>query len=162
MSYSLVFGTLLTGCSSSSTATSPATPATSSSLSASRSPDAIDDWCNSYGALIQVLSEATTSQTKAQTGVMGLDRFAQLWKLASEGEIITPDEANANLRAVGALRKVLDLIAAGQAQTSPDVVAAQSEIKTVTENDHELLQSSAGKVLALCGTGTPSATPSGS
>lgn len=130
--------------------------------------DAIAEWCNAYTVITTVLSEGTTSPDKAKKAILGLDRYAELWKTAGQGEMLTPDEVNANLRAIAAYRTVLNLVAAGEPETSKDLTAAKEKIRTVTEGDHDVLQSSAGKVLGYCGAPTagPTAsagpTPSGS
>jgi hypothetical protein len=153
---------------SSSSAATPSAASGSSAVAAPASDDAITEWCNAYTVITTVLSEGTSGKAQAEKAILGLDRYADLWKAAGQGELLTPDEVNANLRAIAAYRTVLNAVAAGKPDSSPEVKAAKEHIRTVTEDDHDVLQSSAGKVLGYCGapTASPSApasaTPSGS
>jgi hypothetical protein len=160
-----VVSALLLGCSSGSPTAgsgsgSSAAATTAVGPTVSASDDILQQWCDAYATITGVLSEGMTSAKAAKTALLGLNRFAELWKLGANGEIVTNDEANANLRAIAAYRKVLDLVAAGTPSSSPEIAKAQDNVRVVTENDHEVLQSSAGKVLGLCG--APTASPSAS
>jgi hypothetical protein len=146
---------LLAGCST-TTQSTPSTPTASASASA----DALDQWCNSYSVITGVLAESGTTSAGADKALMALDRFTKLWKLAGESELIGPDETNANLRAVLVYREVIQLLADGKAEDSPEVLAAKEKVTTTTQNDHDLLQSSAGKILGVCGKPSASPTPS--
>ena len=130
---------------------------------ASASADALTEWCNSYSTLSSVLAASGTTAAGAPKALQALDRYGQLWKLAGEAEILSPDETGANLRAVFVYRKVIVLLADGSAEDSPEVVAAKKTVTTTTQNDHALLQSSAGKILGICGPprGAPAASPRG-
>jgi hypothetical protein len=153
----------LAGCGSSTTAAPTATTATalaSASAVASASGDPIAQWCNAYTVITGVLADGMTGRPQAQKAILGLDRYAELWKTAGAGELLTPDEVNANLRAIAAYRTALNLVAAGEPESSADFTAAKDHIRTVTEDDHDVLQSSAGKVLGYCGAPSASASPS--
>jgi hypothetical protein len=153
----LAAGLLLTGCSGSGQSSASTAAA---SASASPSADALTQWCNSYAVITQVLADSGTTSAGAPKALLALDRYAKLWQLAGESEIIGPDETNANLRAVTLYRKVIQLLADGAAENSPDVEAAKTTLSESTQNDHDLLASSAGAVLGLCGAPTASPTPS--
>jgi uncharacterized membrane protein len=158
----LACGVLLIGCSSSTTSSSTTSATASPTAAASRSADAIDEWCNSYAGLSKVLSDAGTKPESTTKALQALDRYAKLWKLAGEGGLLSPEETNANLRAVIVYRQVIQAIAGGMTEDSAEVTALKDTVRTQTENDHGLLQSSAGKVVALCGQASPRATPSAS
>jgi hypothetical protein len=104
-----------------------------------------------------VLSASGTASEAAQ-GLLALDRFAQLWKLAGSMGLISAEEVAANQRAIDGYRAVLVLVAQGTPSTSPAVASARAALTAQTTSDHALLSSSAGKVLGLCGRPSPSAT----
>ncbi len=122
--------------------------------------DPVEQWCTAYANITSVLADAGTSPEKATTALTVLDRFGELWASASELEFINPDEAAANQRAVGKYGAIIELMAAGAEEDSAEVKAASEELTTSTEADHALLQSSAGKVLGMCGTPVPPASAS--
>jgi hypothetical protein len=129
-------------------------PATTS---ASQAPPTTDQWCASYASLTGVLSASSTPSEAAQ-GLLALDRFSQLWKLAGSMGLITVDEVAANQRAVDGYRAVISLLASGSASTSLAVSSARQALAKQTDSDHALLASSAAKVLGLCGHASPSAS----
>jgi hypothetical protein len=141
----------------------PQTAVTTDSTPASASADALTEWCNSYAAITSVLAQSGTTIAGAPTALQALARYAQLWKLAGDAEILSPDETNANLRAVFVYRKVIALIAGGSTENSAEVATAKEAVTTTTQNDHALLQSSAGKILGICGpsSGAPAASAQG-
>jgi hypothetical protein len=160
----------LAGCGSSTSTASPGSPAVASARSSASaalpsgtaSDDAIAQWCNAYTVITTVLSQGTTGPDQAKKAILGLDRYAELWKTAGQGELLTPEEVNANLRAIAAYRTVLNLVAKGEPEKSAKLQEARDRIRTVTEGDHDILQSSAGKVLGYCGAPTAGAsTPAG-
>jgi hypothetical protein len=63
-----------------STTADPPSPGPAST-SASPAPATTDHWCASYASLTRVLSASGTPSEAAQ-GLLALDRFSQLWKLA--------------------------------------------------------------------------------
>jgi hypothetical protein len=143
-------GMLIAGCSTSAQSVS-----SSAATSASPSADALQEWCNSYSSISSVLAESGTTSSGAGKALLALDRFAKLWQLAGEAEILSPDETNANLRAVIVYRDVIQLLADGADENGPEVTAAKEKVTAATQQDHDLLQSSAGKILGICGTATP-------
>jgi len=124
---------------------------------ASQAPPTTDQWCASYASLTGVLSASSTPSEAAQ-GLLALDRFSQLWKLAGSMGLITVDEVAANQRAVDGYRAVISLLASGSASTSLAVSSARQALAKQTDSDHALLASSAAKVLGLCGHASPSAS----
>jgi len=166
------------GCNSATESTStaaapPSTTATSelSSATASALPDLplptavgdpVDQWCTAYANITSVLADAGTSPEKATTALTVLDRFGELWASASQLEFIEPDEAAANQRAVAKYAAIIQLVANGAAEDSAEVQAAANDLTAATEADHALLQSSAGKVLGMCGSPSPPASASAS
>jgi hypothetical protein len=164
------------GCNSASqsAATAPASaPTAVATVAPSQAPSELEDlpipsavgdpaeqWCTAYANITSVLADAGTSPEKAATALTVLDRFGELWASASQLEFINPDEAAANQRAVGRYGVIIQLMAAGAAEDSAEVKAASDELTASTEADHALLQSSAGKVLGMCGSPAPPASPS--
>jgi hypothetical protein len=138
----------------------PLTQVTTSSAHPSASADALTEWCNSYAAISSVLAESGTTSAGAPKALQALDRFSLLWKLAGEAEILNAEETNANLRAVLVYRKVIALLADGSTEGSPEVAAAKAAVTTTTQRDHAALQSSAGKIVGICG--PPSSAPAAS
>lgn len=167
---------VLAGCSSApeaaaSAASSPQAASAGSSPTpaptepAAASDDPAKDWCDAYSQISGDLASAGTSPDSAADTLTTLDSFDLLWTLAGKAEFLTPDEVAANSRAVAAYAAIIRLVADGAAQDSPEVKAASADLTAVTDADRELLKSSAGKVVALCGapSGAPTAppTPSG-
>jgi hypothetical protein len=139
-------------------AAAPPTSTSPSGVSTSAAPTN-QQWCASYGSLTSVLSQAGTDKAGATTAIASLDRFDQLWSAAEAMRIASPSEVAANRRAVASYRAVMALLSAGYALTSREVTTARADLTATTNADRELLKSSAGRVVALCG--GPSATSSG-
>jgi hypothetical protein len=45
-------------------------------------------------------------------------------------------------------------------EDAPEVLAAKDDVTTTEQQDHDLLQASAGKILGICGSSTPVPTAS--
>jgi hypothetical protein len=138
----------------------PSEPAPASSIEdfPSAPTDPMKKWCQDYADITSIMAAAGTDQKSANTALSVMPQFTQLWSTAETGEIITPQEAAANKRAVEGYQAVVSLMALGADPKSPEVTAATNNLTATTEKDHALLQSSAGKVLGLCGAPSPVAS----
>ncbi len=135
----------------------PAIPSDTPSASTTAAPTT-QEWCASYATLTSVLSQSASDATSAKTALQALERFDLLWGIADNMGILTAPEVAANQRAVASYRAVMTLVAAGSSAGSPAMTTAKARLTAQTTADHAVLASSAGKVVGLCGTPTPSST----
>jgi hypothetical protein len=162
----VALATVLAGCATEPGPTGPTSTTSTAADAATESPSASStapttrQWCASYAVLTSVLAQSSSDATGAATALQALDRFEQLWGVAGTMGILTPAEVLANQRAVASYRTVMSLVAGGATPTTPALVTARAQLAAQTATDHALLSSSAGKVLALCGTVTGSTTAS--
>lgn len=138
-------------------AASPAPSAPAEVPAASASADPVQQWCEAYAAISGYLASAGTTPEAAPDTLKALDSFNQLWTYAGEVQFLTPDEVAANTRAVAAYAAIIQLVAGGAGQDSPEVTAASTELTTITDADRPLLEATASKVVGLCG--APSGAP---
>jgi hypothetical protein len=122
--------------------------------------DAVTQWCLDYGTITNALSNSGSEQSDAQASLATLDDFDQLWVTAEQSGYVNADEKAANQRAIVAYRAVIQLIADGAAQDSPEVIAAGTNMTATTDKDAALLDSASTKVIDLCSTSGAAASPS--
>jgi hypothetical protein len=148
------------GCSS---PTAASVGAASSAASGTPSPTTngptTEEWCTAYSTLTTSLAQASPDAAGASAALDSLVQFDRLWVAAADTNILTPEEAAANTRAVASYRAVLQAAADGQATDSPAMASARAALTAQTDDDRTVLTSSAGKVLALCGAVTESPSP---
>jgi hypothetical protein len=148
-----------TGATAATTTPSTGPSTTTGSATAPTSEPTVAQWCASYASLTSVLAQSSSDTASATTALAALERFDLLWGIADNLGIITSDEVAANQRSVASYRAVMTLIAAGEPRTSPQVVAATATLTAQTDADRTALSASAGRVLGVCRTASPS--PSG-
>jgi len=159
----LLTAAALAGCAGSGGTAATTTPssgpsATTGSAAVTSTVPTVAQWCASYASLTSVLAQSSSDKASAATALAALERFDLLWGIADNLGIITSDEVAANQRSVASYRAVMTLIAAGEARTSPKVVAATAALTAQTDADRTPLSASAGRVLGVCRAASPSAS----